>query len=65
MLFKITVEESVAKTFEVRGDTAEEALEKAKRLYNNGDLVLDPGDLISKQISITEPISEATEWEEF
>lgn len=65
MKYTITIEETVAKDFEVEADGAEEAYEIAGRKYNSGEFVLDPGDCQFKQIAITNPSSESTEWREF
>ena len=61
----ITIEEIIAKDFEVKADSAEEAYGMAVRNYKSGDFVLDPGDCQFKQIAITAPNNEATEWREF
>lgn len=65
MKYTITIEETVAKDFEVEADSAEEAYEAAKQKYNNGEFVLDPGECQFRQIAITKPSNECTEWQEF
>ena len=65
MKYTITIEETVARDFEVEANSAEEAYETAERKYKSGEFVLDPGECQSKQISITGPSNEATEWKEF
>lgn len=63
--FVITIEEFVSKEFVVEAKDAEEAMEIAEKKYKNGEFVLDPGELVAKQMAITEPDDEATEWCEF
>ena len=65
MKYRITIEETVAKDFEVEAIDAEEAYEIAEQKYNSGEFVLDPGECQFKQIAITTPSNEATEWREF
>ncbi|MBR5939396.1 hypothetical protein IKZ77_02485 [Candidatus Saccharibacteria bacterium] len=65
MKYTITIEETVAKNFEVEVDSADEAYEMAERKYKSGEFVLDPGNCQFKQIAITAPSNEATEWKEF
>lgn len=65
MKYTITIEETVAKDFEVEADSAEEAYEIAEQKYESGEFVLDPGECQFKQIAITAPNDEATEWKEF
>lgn len=65
MKYTITIEEAVAKDFEVEADGAEEAYEIIEQKYKLGEFVLDPGECQFKQIAITAPSNEATEWREF
>ena len=65
MKYTITIEEAVAKDFEVEADSAEEAYETAEQKYKSGEFVLDPGECQFRQIAITKPGNEATEWREF
>ncbi len=65
MKYTITIEEAVAKDFEIEASSAEEAYETAEREYKSGEFVLDPGECQFKQIAITAPSDEATEWREF
>ena len=65
MKYTITIEETVAKDFEVEGNSAEEAYETAEQKYKSGEFVLDPGERQFRQIAITAPSDEATEWQEF
>lgn len=63
--YVIVIEEIVSKKFLVEAKDAEEAMEIAEEKYENGEFVLDPGNLVAKQMAITEPDDEATEWCEF
>lgn len=65
MKYTITIEETVTKDFEVEADSAEEAYETTEQKYELGEFVLDPGECQFKQIAITAPSDEATEWKEF
>ncbi len=65
MKYTITIEETVAKGFEVEANSAEEAYETAEQKYKSGEFVLDPGECQFRQIAITRPSEEATEWREF
>lgn len=65
-LFKITIEETISESFDIYANNFEDAKKIAIGKYNNGDIVLSPGELIFKQITFlnTENNSE-TEWFEF
>ena len=65
MKYTITIEETNAKDFEIEAESAEEAYEIAEQKYKSGEFVLDPGERQFKQIVITNPSKEATEWREF
>ena len=65
MKYTITIEETVAKDFEIEADSAEEAYEMAEQKYNSGEFVLDPGECQFRQMAVTAPNDEATEWKEF
>ena len=64
--FKITIEEMVSQSFDIKAETIEEAMEIAERDYNDGYLVVDNGDLVAKQMMAEdEENEETTEWVEF
>lgn len=65
MKYTITIEETVTKDFEVEANSANEAYEKAEQRYKDGEFVLDPGECQFRQIGITKPGDECTEWREF
>lgn len=63
--YTVTIEEKVSQGFEVEAESAEKAMEIAEQKYHDGEFVLEPGELVAKQMAITSPESEATEWTEF
>ena len=65
-VFKITIEEQVSETFEIMATNMDEAMEIAEEQYNNGTIVLEPGNLIAKlMMAEDEETGECTEWTEF
>lgn len=66
MKYYITIEETVSQGFEIKASSSEEALKIAKEKYNTGEIVLEPGNLISKKMNIESVDSINTdEWVEF
>lgn len=65
MKYTITIEETVAKDFEIEANSADEAYETAEQKYKDGEFVLGPGECQFRQIVIMAPNDEATEWREF
>lgn len=63
--FKITIEEHVIETFEVEAANIEEAMETAQNKYNNGEFVLEPGEVIAKLMMADDGDGNCTEWTEF
>lgn len=63
--YVITIEELISQNFVVEANDAEEAMEIAEKKYNNNEFILESGNLVTKQMAITEPENEATEWCEF
>ncbi len=62
----IAIEEMISEQFEIEADTLEEAMEIAEEQYNKGILVLEPGNLVAKQMCGTDPdTGDCTEWTEF
>ncbi|MCQ2049875.1 MAG: DpnD/PcfM family protein [Candidatus Saccharibacteria bacterium] len=51
MKYTITIEETVAKDFEIEARGADEAYEIAERKYKSGDFVLDPGRSLNSLIN--------------
>lgn len=52
--FLVTVEERVSQDFVIQADSQKEAEELAQKLYKNGDLVLEPGNLLDVSFSATD-----------
>lgn len=65
MKYTITIEETVAKDFELEADSAEEVYELVKQKYKSGEFVPNPGECQFRQIAIAKPGNESTEWNEF
>ena len=64
MKYTITIEEICTKDFDIEADSAEEAYETAEQKYKSGEFVLDPGECQFRQMAITNPSEESTEWRE-
>jgi hypothetical protein len=64
--FAVTIEETVSGEFYIYANSKEEAMKIAEKKYRNGELVLSPGNLVCKQMSVkdTEESTEC-EWVEF
>ena len=52
--YNIRIEETVPENFTGTADSPEEAVSKARRLYYDGKLVLEPGTLIDLRIGCTD-----------
>ena len=64
--FKVTIEEHVSETFEVEANDIEEAMNIAEDKYNNGEFVLEPGNLTYKNMMAeSDDGKDVTEWVEF
>lgn len=65
-IFKVTIEEHVSETFEIMATDIDEAMEIAEEQYDNGSIVLEPGNLTEKlMMAEDEETGECTEWTEF
>ena len=64
-LYKITIEETIVEEFEVKANSKENALKIAKEKYRNSEFVVTQGEVHYKQIAITSPSEDTTEWEVF
>lgn len=62
---RVAIEELCVQEFDiiVADDDMEDAIDTAIKKYKNGELVLEPGEVQSRQISIVKP--NTTEWVEF
>lgn len=64
--FSITIEEMISKTFEVFAENDEQAENIAIEKYKSGEFVLDPGNLVAKQIQINNETEDyIIDWKEF
>lgn len=63
--YTITIEETVSDSFEVVAEDEGKALEIAKDKYKSGEFVLEPGNLQSKRIAVSNLNKEISEWIEF
>mgnify|MGYP004491986831 CR=1 FL=1 len=63
--YTIVIEDTAEKEFEVYADDSEEAMKIAEKKYKNGEFILDPGEVQFKQMCISRPENEVTEWSEF
>ncbi|MFR1565666.1 MAG: DpnD/PcfM family protein [Christensenellales bacterium] len=63
--YTITIEEMISEHFVIEANTAEEAMALAEDGYYAGKYVLAPGNLVAKQMAISSPADETTEWTEF
>lgn len=61
--FVVAIEETTVQEFRIEANNQAEALARAKELYHSGELVLSPGEVHSKQISLLS--STPTEWNPF
>lgn len=64
--FIVTIEEMVSKEFKVLAEDNEEAEKIAAEKYKSGEFVLEPGNLVAKQMEIYNATDdEWTDWIEF
>ena len=63
--YVITIEETVSQEFIVKADSAEEAMDIAQQKYRDCEFVLEPGNLVAKQMMCEAPDGEVTDWIEF
>ncbi len=63
--YRIGIEEVVSSVFKVEAEGAESALNIVIEKYKNGEFVLEPGEVHTRNIAVLEPEKESTEWEEF
>lgn len=64
MKYTITIEETCTKDFDIEADSAEKAYKIVEHKYKSGEFVLDPGECQFRQMTITNPSEESTEWRE-
>lgn len=65
MKYTVTIEETVVKNFEVEAESMERAIDAAIINYKSGEFVLDPGEVIHKQIRAFYHSQKDSVWREF
>ncbi len=66
MKYIVTIEETVSQNFEIEASDIENALKIAEKNYKNGKFVLEPGNLIYKQICAeSSDGTDSVDWYEF
>lgn len=65
MKYKIIIEEVISDEFVIEANSLDEAKEKAIEEYNNGNTVLEPGEVQLKQIKVIDKDNNEIGWEEF
>ena len=65
MKYTVTIEEPVVKDFEVEAESMERAIDAAIINYKSGEFVLDPGEVIHKQIRASYHSQKDSGWREF
>jgi len=63
--FKITIEEMVSETFEVLADNDDQAISIAIEKHKSGEFVLEPGNLVAKQMFVESEGRMPIDWFEF
>lgn len=63
--FMVTIEEHISQTFKVEANDIGEAMEIAEENYNNGEFVLEPGEVTAKLMMADDGDGDCTEWTEF
>ncbi len=63
--YQVTIEEMISETFNVVAKSAEEAYKIAITKYENGEFVLSQGNLILKQMQVSDNSQDYIDWEEF
>lgn len=63
--YVVTIEETISQEFDAMAENAEQAKEIAIEMYNSGELVLAPGNLIHKQMRVHSDTDSSDEWIEF
>lgn len=63
--FTVTIEETCAQEFQVAAQSAAEARELARKMYRSGELVLEPGEVQLRRMSVQGGQADEMEWEKF
>ena len=60
--YRVVIEETISEEFEIEATSEEDAVSKAIQEYDAGNFVLSPGNVESRQISITGEDGELNDW---
>ena len=61
--FVVTIEETVAQSFEIEAEDSEQASDIASERYYSGDIVLEPGEVTGRLMQVDcDETGESTEW---
>ncbi len=63
--FIVAIEETITQEFEIIAESADDAMRIAKEQYEQGIIVLESGEVQSRQMAIVKPENESTEWSEY
>lgn len=63
--YTITIEETISQEFDIMAENSEQAKSITIEMYNSGELVLAPGNLIHKQMKLHSDANNSDEWIEF
>lgn len=64
MKIKVTIEEAISKEFEIEVSSEDDAIDRGIELYRSGVLVIEDGNVASRQICCTSTGFESS-WVEF
>lgn len=65
MRYIVSIEETIAQGFEVEACNAEQAIQKAEEKYQNGEFILESGEVHAKKIAVIDSTMETTAWLNF
>ena len=65
MTIKVIIEEHISEEFEIEADSVEEAMEIAKQMYFDGELVVDAFNAPTCKLMMADDGEKQTEWTEF
>lgn len=63
--YVVIIEETISQSFDIMANNSEQAIAIAIEMYNLGELVLAPGNLIHKQMRVHSDTDSSDEWIEF
>ena len=63
--YTILIEEVVSNSFEIEASSEEEARKIAEAGYRNGEIVLEPVNLLSKRMAVISHCNKGDQWIEF